>query len=157
MREGRGSIGKGDEMSQRPKHPASGIFWAMWLSGRSRALGDSDLAAADKRHPRNRLLGRIRQSTLVLSSKIAPAMLCIPPSTSQRLHLARRCLFQGSQPQLGKLPCRRRAFVRVSLFCASLGASRGPWKRWIPFQGSPRIQILQHHASSTSHRINQEK
>jgi hypothetical protein len=91
----------------------------------------------------------------VLASRLTPAMICIPPSTSQRLHLARREArqFQGNRPKFGKLPRRRRAFVRVLVLCV-FGGRQGSLEG-VEFRS--RSQFFNTKTStSTNHRISRK-
>lgn len=64
----------------------------------------------------------------VLANRMAPAIICIAPSTSQRLHLARRCVsFRGIDHSWGNYLAAA-VLLSTFLFCASLEKGRGPLK-----------------------------
>lgn len=117
----------------RPSVPR---IWHRASSGRCGVQGTSQLWAI----PISRLRGRgkailspdslivSKRAGQVLASRMVPRDRLHRPidiSTAASCQEARQS--QGNRPELGKLPRRRCAFVRV-LFCASLEKDRGPWK-----------------------------
>lgn len=103
-----------DDKTQRPKNLASSIFWAMWRSGTSSAERFCSRSCGQRAKPGS---GQVKQNDHLHRP--------IDISTAASCQEARQ--FQGNRPTLGKLPRRRRAFVRVLVLCV-LGKSRGPLK-----------------------------
>lgn len=61
----------------------------------------------------------------VLANRMAPAIICIAPSTSQRLHLARRCVsFRGIDHSWGNYLAAA-VLLSTSLLCSVFGEGQG--------------------------------
>lgn len=84
-----------------------------------RALSDCSRSCGQRAKP---------DSGEVLASRMAPAIICIAPSTSQRLHLARRHVsFRGIDQSWGNYLAAA-VLLSASLFCASSEKAGGPLK-----------------------------
>ena len=128
----------------------------MWRSGTCSALGDFAPAAAGKGQSHSNSLAAPEWTEQVLASRLTSAMICIPPSTSQRLHLARRHVsFRGIDQSLGNYLAAAVLFVRVLVLCVF--AEKQGCLEGVEFRSRPQFfntKLQPRHATASAEKCN---